>query len=85
MKRKKKKRNLDDAKEVPADEDIVEDLVLTSDEDESDSDASSAGEDGSGKPVPQEQVSKKQKQPTHILKKNVKSRAKRSKKRKTAT
>ena len=63
-------------------EDVVEELVLSSDEDESESDdIQSDGEDDSGKPVPPKKQSMKQKLPTNISKK-VKSSAKKFKKRK---
>lgn len=83
MKKKKKNRNMEEHKEVALDEDVVEDLVLSSDEDESESDNPSAGDDDNGKPVPQQQ-SKRRRRPTNMSKKNAKSHAKRSMKRKRA-
>lgn len=80
MKHKKRNRSME---EVAVDEDVVEDLVLSSDEDESESDTPSAGDDDNGHPVPPEQQSKKRKPPTKISK-NAKSHAKRSRKRKGA-
>lgn len=80
MKQKKRNRSME---EVAVDEDVVEDLVLSSDEDESESDTPSAGDDDNGQPVPPEQQSKKRKPPTKISK-NAKSHAKRSRKRKGA-
>lgn len=84
IKQKKKKRKMEEHNTVAVDEDVVEELVLSSDEEESASDTLSAGEDDNEKLVPPRHQSKKQKPPTNISKTKVKSRAKKSKKRKRA-
>lgn len=85
-KKRKKKRKMEQLEEIAMDEDVVEDLVLSSDEDEEEeeegslSDASSDGDDGNWKPVPQNQQKQKQKPSTNVSKKK-KSRASKSRKR----
>ncbi|WRX23785.1 Nucleolar complex protein 2 - like 2 [Theobroma cacao] len=75
-KKKKKKRKM----EQEVDEDIVEDLVLSSDEDASLSDSPSTEEDDSEEQPGSRQQSKKQK-PKNMSKKNVRSHSNKSKKR----
>lgn len=80
--KKKKKRKTELAERVAIDEDIVEDLVLSSDEeDRSLSDTLSDEDEEERKPAPLKPESKKQKRFTHPSKKNVKSQAKKSRKR----
>ncbi|XP_048324867.2 nucleolar complex-associated protein 2 [Ziziphus jujuba] len=81
-KKRKKKRKTEELEGVAMDEDVVEDLVLSSDEDDSLSDTPSDGDDGNGKAAPQNQQKQKQKQSTTASKK--KSRANKSRKRKRA-
>lgn len=81
-KKRKRKRKTEELEDVAMDEDVVEDLVLSSDEDGSMSDTHSDGDDGNGKPVPQNQQKQKQKPSRNASKK--KSRADKSRKRKKA-
>ncbi|CAL8998479.1 unnamed protein product [Prunus brigantina] len=84
-KKKKRKRKTEHQDQVAMDEDIVQDLVLSSDEEDGSlSNTFSAEEDEEGKPAPSKLESKKHKHSTNTSKKNVKSQAKRSKKRKKA-
>ncbi|XP_062017237.1 nucleolar complex-associated protein 2 [Rosa rugosa] len=81
--KKKKKRKTEQEERVAIDEDIVEDLVLSSDEEDGpSSDALSDADEEEGKPEPLKPGSKKQKRFTNPSKKNVKSQAKKSRKRK---
>lgn len=93
--KKKKKRRMTQQEEVALEEDIVEDLVLSSDEEDGSMSDAPADEDGSAsdvfssdkdddlKPVsPREQTKKRKLK--NLAKKNVKSHAKQSKKRKRA-
>ncbi|KAF3452608.1 hypothetical protein FNV43_RR03041 [Rhamnella rubrinervis] len=87
-KKRKKKRKREQLEDVAMDEDVVEDLVLSSDEDEDEdeedgslSDAFSDGDDRNRKPVPQNLQKQKQKPSTNVSKKK-KSRASKSRKRK---
>uniref|UniRef100_A0A5B6YU92 Nucleolar complex protein 2 n=1 Tax=Davidia involucrata TaxID=16924 RepID=A0A5B6YU92_DAVIN len=82
--KKKKKRRKEQQEEAALDEDVVEDLILSSDEDGFMSDTPSAGEDVEAEPVPQKQQSKRQKPSAELPKKKAQFHAKKSKKRKRA-
>ncbi|KAK3005873.1 hypothetical protein RJ639_015557, partial [Escallonia herrerae] len=84
IKEKEKKKRRKELQEGGAlDEDVVEELVLSSDEDDSGSDTESGGEVEAG-PVPRKQPSKKQKPSPQSPKKKSQFHAKKSKKRKRA-
>lgn len=86
-KKKKKKRNAEQLEGgLASDEDIVEDLVLSSDEDEDMRDSPFSEKDGDGdKELPAKQKTKKRKAANKRSKKNAESQGKNSKKRKKAT
>ncbi|GFZ20749.1 Noc2p family [Actinidia rufa] len=81
--KKKKKRRKAPQEEAAFDEDVVEDLVLSSDEDE-DEDTFSPGPDAEAEPVSPKQKSKKRKPSTESSTKKFQCHAKKSKKRKKA-
>ncbi|KAL5835539.1 hypothetical protein ACOSQ3_015094 [Xanthoceras sorbifolium] len=94
-KNKMKKKTRQQMRKVALEEDVVEDLVLSSDEDEPivDSDTPSSDEDENANPVASQEPHKKQKmknsskknvrqKPTNMSKKNAESHAKKLKKRK---
>ncbi|XP_030458614.2 nucleolar complex-associated protein 2 [Syzygium oleosum] len=85
-KKKKKKRNTEQLEGLASDEDIVEDLVLSSDEDGEMRDSPFSENNGDGnKEVPAKQKTKKRKASTRRSNKNAESQGKNSKKRKKAT
>ncbi|KAA8549601.1 hypothetical protein F0562_001381 [Nyssa sinensis] len=84
-KEEKKKKRREEQQEVAAlDEDVVEDLILSSDEDGFTSDSPSVGDDIEAETMPRKQQSKKQKLSAELPKKKAQFHAKKSKKRKRA-
>ncbi|KAF8041037.1 hypothetical protein BT93_B3072 [Corymbia citriodora subsp. variegata] len=85
-KKKKKKRNTEQLEGLASDEDILEDLVLSSDEDEEMRDSPVSEKNGDGeKGLPAKPKTKKRKASMKRSKKNAESQGKNSKKRKKAT
>lgn len=85
-KKKKKKRSTEQVEGLASDEDILEDLVLSSDEDEEMRDSPFSEKNGnSKKELPAKQKTKKWKASMKRSKKNAESQGKNSKKRKKAT
>ncbi|GAV63060.1 Noc2 domain-containing protein [Cephalotus follicularis] len=73
--KKKKKTSMEQQDEAPSDEDVVEDLVLSSDEDRSMSDSPADSEGENVNPIPPKQQSKKRKPSAYSRKKKGQSRA----------
>lgn len=84
-KSKKKKRKKDQQdKAAPRDEDVVEDLVLSSDEDDGPLSDTSAESDGNEDVKPVRKRTQKPKAPSQGSKKKIRSPANKAKKRKTS-